>query len=327
MKFIIEKTQVRDTLLTDWIREVIIQEAEALYILSNTINTSLAGAVQKILDCEGRVILTGMGKSGHIARKIAATLASTGTPSMFVHPAEASHGDLGMIERRDLVIAISKSGESPELFDLLTYCRRFAITVVAITANAKSSLGQSSNHVLTLPGVNEACPHGLAPTTSTAMVLALGDALAIACLKARDFGISQFREFHPGGKLGQKLSRARDIMNTGELLPLCSIGSTMSAAILEMSRGRLGCVGIINDKGKLCGIFTDGDLRRHFSAANVERPIEDLMTHNPHSISPEDLLADVSCLFRAKRIPSIFVCVDDIPVGIVHMHDLMQKGF
>ncbi len=313
--------------LIDWARETINREAEALKILAESANVAIAEVVQAMLSCQGRVVLTGMGKSGHIGRKIASTLASTGTPAIFVHPAEASHGDLGMIEKRDIVIAISKSGESPELADVLTYCRRFSIPIVAITANAKSTLGQASNYTLLLPGVKEACPHDLAPTTSTTMVLALGDALAISCLKARDFRSSQFRDFHPGGKLGQKLTRVRDVMNTGELMPICSIGSPMSAAIMEMTRGRFGCVGIVDKKGKLCGIFTDGDLRRHFTAANVNKPIEALMTRNPHRIGPEALLADVSRYFREQRIPSIFACVDEKPVGIIHMHDLLQRGF
>ena len=245
---------------------------------------------------------------------------------MFVHPAEASHGDLGMVERRDVVIAISKSGESPELADLLNYCRRFGIPVVGITADADSSLAQASNHLLLLPKIKEACPHGLAPTTSTTMVLALGDAIAIACLRARDFGISQFRDFHPGGKLGQRLTRVRDVMHGGDLLPTVPVGSTMSVAVAEMSRNRFGCVGILDSQGRLVGIFTDGDLRRHVSAANKDRSLEELMTTDPYWISPDALLADVACFFRERRIPSIFACLDDKPVGIIHLHDLIQKG-
>jgi arabinose-5-phosphate isomerase len=312
--------------LTDWAKETIIQEAAALNQLGNQLDESIARVVELILACEGRVILAGMGKSGQIGRKIASTLASTGTPSMFVHPAEASHGDLGMVERRDVVIAISKSGESPELADLLNYCRRFGIPVVGITADADSSLAKASNHLLLLPKIQEACPHGLAPTTSTTMVLALGDAIAIACLRARDFGISQFRDFHPGGKLGQRLTRVRDVMHGGDLLPTVPVGSTMSAAVAEMSRHRFGCVGILDYQGRLVGIFTDGDLRRHVSAANMDRSIEELMTTEPYRISPDALLADVACFFRERRIPSIFACLDDKPVGIIHLHDLIQKG-
>jgi arabinose-5-phosphate isomerase len=307
-------------------RDVIAQEASALDVLARSLDRPFAEAARLVLRCQGRVILTGMGKSGQIGRKIASTLASTGTPALFVHPAEASHGDLGMIERRDVVIAISKSGESPELADVLTYCRRFDIPLIAITAHAKSTLAQASDAMLLLPRVKEACPHDLAPTTSAAMVLAMGDALAIACLKARDFGVAQFREFHPGGKLGQKLTRARDVMHGGDELPLVPLGTAMSTAIVEMSRGRLGCVGVVDAQGLLTGIFTDGDLRRHFSAANLERPVDALMTPQPHRVAPDALLADVASFFRDRRIPSIFVCVDDRPVGIVHLHDLLQKG-
>lgn len=302
-------------------------ESAAVAALVDRVDQGFRQCVELILGCGGRVVLTGMGKSGHIGKKIAATFASTGTPSLFVHPAEASHGDLGMIEKRDVVIAISKSGESPELGDILTYCRRFAIPIIAITAEASSCLARAANHVLLLPSVEEACPLGLAPTTSTTMTLALGDALAIACMRARDFQASHFREFHPGGKLGQKLTRVRDVMHESEYLPLVGSDAQVRAAIVEMTRGRFGCVGVCDGEGQLIGIFTDGDLRRHIARLDLSACIREVMTPNPHQIDPDALIADVSYLFMDKRIASVFVCRDGKPVGLVHVHDLLQKGF
>jgi arabinose-5-phosphate isomerase len=307
--------------------QLIEAEAAAVASLSASINESFRQCVELILQCRGRIIVTGIGKSGHIGRKIAATFASTGTPSLFVHPAEASHGDLGMIEKRDIVIAISKSGESPELSDILTYCRRFAIPMIAITARAGSSLGRLASHLLLLPDIDEACPLGLVPTTSTTMMLVLGDALAVACLKARDFQPAQFREFHPGGKLGQKLTRVKDVMHGHEKLPLISEAAEVRQAIVEMSRGRFGCVGVCAADGKLIGVFTDGDLRRHIDHLDLSCPISALMTRNPYQIDPDALVEDVSYLFTEKRIPSVFVCQNGKPVGLVHVHDLLQKGF
>lgn len=307
--------------------QAIRSEAVGLEKLACYLSNSFVDAVTCILQASGRVVVAGMGKSGHVGKKIAATFASTGTPSLFVHPAEASHGDLGMIEKRDVVIAISKSGESPELSDILTYCRRFAIPVIAMTAHAESSLGRAADHLLLLPEIEEACPLGLAPTTSTTMTLALGDALAIACLRARDFQSAQFREFHPGGKLGQKLTRVKDVMHGHELLPLVSEGAEVRLAVVEMSRGRFGCVGVCDAAGRLVGIFTDGDLRRHITNLDLASPISALMTPQPSQIDPDALIADVSYLFTEKRIPSVFACLDGKPVGLVHVHDLFQKGF
>lgn len=308
-------------------KQAILAEAMGLQSLAHDLGPSFVGAVNCVLAVAGRVVVAGMGKSGHVGRKIAATFASTGTPALFVHPAEASHGDLGMIERRDVVIAISKSGESPELSDILTYCRRFAIPVIAITANAQSSLGQAADHLLLLPGIEEACPLGLAPTTSTTMTLALGDALAIACLRARGFQPAQFREFHPGGKLGQKLTRVKDVMHGREMLPLVPENAEVRLAVVEMSRGRFGCVGVCDAAGRLVGIFTDGDLRRHITDLDLASPISALMTPQPSQMDPDALIADVSYLFTEKRIPSVFACLDGKPVGLVHVHDLLQKGF
>ena len=313
--------------LRQWGVQAIRDEAKGLELLAQSLDASFAAAASTVLQCTGRIVVVGIGKSGHVGRKIAATLASTGSPALFVHPAEASHGDLGMIERRDVVLAISKSGESPEFGDVLAYCRRFGIPVIAITAVAGSSLAKAAKHVLLLPSPQEACPLGLAPTTSTTMALALGDALAIACLRGRDFQPAQFREFHPGGKLGQKLTRVRDVMHGGDLLPTVAKTALVSDAVIEMSRGRLGCVGVVDQSGSLVGIFTDGDLRRHFSAVNVEKPITEFMHTSPQRVSPDALIADVVYLFTEKRIPSVFVCVDGKPLGIVHVHDVLQKGF
>ncbi len=318
---------IKNTDLLEIGTQAIRNEVIGLEKLASLLSNSFVDAVTCILQARGRVVVAGMGKSGHIGKKIAATFASTGTPSLFVHPAEASHGDLGMIEKRDVVIAISKSGESPELSDILTYCRRFAIPVIAMTAHDESSLGKAADHLLLLPEVEEACPLGLAPTTSTTMTLALGDALAIACLRARDFQPAQFREFHPGGKLGQKLTRVKDVMHGPEMLPMVSEEAEVRLAVVEMSRGRFGCVGVCAADGKLIGIFTDGDLRRHIGDLDLASPVRALMTPQPYQIDPEALIADVSYLFTEKRIPSVFVCQEGKPVGLVHVHDLLQKGF
>lgn len=314
--------------IIDYGAQIIEKEAQGLHALSKAVDEHFAEAVDSLVKCSGRVIVTGIGKSGHIARKIASTLASTGTPASFIHPAEASHGDLGMIEKRDIVLAVSKSGESMELSDTLTYCRRFGVYIIAITANPKGSLAQLSNLILLIPDIAEACPLGLAPTTSTAMILALGDALAGACLQVRNFPASQFKIFHPGGKLGQKLLRVRDVMHGIQELPLVPLTAQLTDAIMEMSRGRFGCVGVFDADEQLIGIFTDGDLRRHFrTSTDLNQPISALMHKSPEQISPEALIADVIYIFTERRIPSVFVCINNIPVGIVHVHDLLQKGF
>ena len=249
-------------------RIAIQNEASGLMQLSESLGSEFDSAVRLILACSGRLVVTGIGKSGHVGRKISATFSSTGTPSLFVHPAEASHGDLGMISRSDVIIAISKSGETPELRDVVSYSRRFGIPLIGMTSGAESALGSVADVLLLMPNATEACPMGLAPTTSTTMMLALGDALAIACLKHRNFRATDFKEFHPGGKLGMRLKRARDIMYAGAEMPIVTSGSPLSAAILEMTRTRLGCVGIVNSDGLLTGIFTDGDLRRCISSVN-----------------------------------------------------------
>ncbi len=306
---------------------VIKQEAEALQVLAQQLDAVFSAAVEHIVQCQGRLVVTGIGKSGHIARKIAATFASTGTPALFVHPAEASHGDLGMIEDRDTVLAISKSGESPELSHVVGYCVRHRITLVAITAERGSTLGRAASLLLTLPALTEACPLGVAPTTSTTMTLALGDALAVACLQRRGFRAANFREFHPGGKLGQRMKWVRDIMHAGPAVPVVDESATVGAAILEMTRARLGCVGIVNAERQLVGIFTDGDLRRSFCAAIVDTAVSQVMTPRPQQVSPDTLVADVAYLLSSKRIPSVFVTESGCPVGIVHVHDLLGCGY
>jgi arabinose-5-phosphate isomerase len=247
-------------------------------------------------------------------------------PSLFLHPAEASHGDLGMITRKDVVLAISKSGESPELGDIVAFCRRHGVPLVSITARAQSALGRAANVLLLLPDVAEACPLGLAPTTSTTMMLALGDALAVACLQSRQFRPEDFHEFHPGGKLGQRLARVRDIMYAAGDIPLVQVGQTVGSGILEMTRTRLGCVGIVDAAGKYVGIFTDGDLRRQFNSALVDRPIQEVMSPRPYEISADALVQDVALLFNAKRIPSVFVTQDSKPIGVVHVPSLLGSG-
>jgi arabinose-5-phosphate isomerase len=309
-------------------RLVIRAEAQALEQLAQSIGATFIEVTQTIARMSGgRVVLSGIGKSGHIAKKIAATFSSTGTPALYIHPTEASHGDLGMIGHRDVVLVLSKSGESQELSDIVNYCRRHAITLVALTAVAQSSLGKMATHVLLMPNCPEAQPLGVAPTTSTVMSLALGDALALAVLEIRDFQVSHFREFHPGGKLGRKLMRVRDIMHAGDELPLMNLGETLGKAVLEMTRTRFGCVAVVDETLALVGIFTDGDLRRHFSASTISQRVDELMTPKPKEISPDALVSDVAHLFSSKRIPSVFVTESGRPVGIVHVHDLLGGNF
>ncbi len=286
-------------------------------------------AVALLRKVTGRVIVTGMGKSGHIGRKIAATMASTGSPAYFVHPAEASHGDLGMILSGDAILALSWSGETAELADMITYSRRFGIGLVGITASADSALAREADVVLVLPKAEEAWPDGLAPTTSTTMQIAIGDALAIALLEARGFTAADFRQFHPGGKLGARLSFVRDIMHKDDAVPLIAVGARMEAAVLEMTGKRFGCVGVVDGAGKLAGIITDGDLRRHMRASGnlLSESVESVMTPTPTTIEPEAMAAEALALLNEKR-RSVLIVVDAArkPVGIVHLHDLYAVG-
>ncbi len=287
---------------------------------------AFAGAVALIHGLSGRVIVSGMGKSGHIGQKIAATLSSTGTPAFFVHPGEASHGDLGMITPEDTVIALSWSGETAELANLLTYARRFAVPVVAITSRPESSLARAAQHALILPQATEACPHGLAPTTSSLMQLAIGDALAIALLEGKGFSAQDFKVFHPGGQLGAKLKYVRDVMHTGQRLPLAPGDTPMSEALVLMTEKSFGCLGVVDEAGKLAGILTDGDLRRNMGAGLLAAQLADVMTPNPKAVSPDALASAVLNTLNTAKITALFVVEEGRPVGIVHIHDLLRLG-
>lgn len=288
--------------------------------------TAFPEAVRLIGAAQGRVIITGMGKSGHIGQKTAATLASTGTPAFFVHPGEASHGDLGMITPQDVIIAYSWSGETVELVNLINYSRRFKVPLIAITSARESALGQASEIVLELPKAQEACPHGLAPTTSTTMQLAISDALAIALLEARGFTAGDFKIFHPGGKLGASLQFVADIMHKGERLPLAPTEMPMSEVIPLMTEKSFGCVGVVDADGQLVGIVTDGDLRRKMGPDLIAAKVCEVMTPNPKTVAP-DLLASAALeLLNSSNITALFVVEDGKPVGIVHIHDLLRAG-
>lgn len=289
-------------------------------------SSSLTQALDFMQNSKGRIIITGMGKSGHIGKKIAASLASTGTPSFFVHPAEASHGDLGMITEDDVVIAISNSGESRELIDILNYCKRFGIKLVAITKNAESSLGKAGDVVLLLPNNGEACPLGLAPTSSTTATLVLGDILTIGMIERKGFSKEDFNDRHPGGKLGSILKRVSDLMHTGQDMPILDENSNMQAVLLEMTSKRLGCVGFINQAGDLTGILTDGDLRRCLSSKILEEKAVDLMTKNPKTIVPNAMSAEALKIMHDKKITNLFVVENKKPVGVIHIHDLLNNG-
>ena len=287
---------------------------------------SLTEALNCMQNSKGRIIITGMGKSGHIGKKIAASLASTGTPSFFVHPAEASHGDLGMITEDDVVIAISNSGESRELIDILNYCKRFGIKLIAITKNPESSLGKAGDIVLELPNNGEACPLGLAPTSSTTATLVLGDILTIGMIERKGFSKSDFNDRHPGGKLGSILKRVSDLMHVGQEMPILDENSNMQAVLLEMTSKRLGCVGFINHSGELTGMLTDGDLRRCLSSKILEQNAVDLMTRNPKTISPSAMTAEALKIMHDKKITNLFVVENNKPVGVIHIHDLLNNG-
>jgi len=305
-------------------------EAGGITALSAAIGDGLgrpfAAAVDLIRNARGRLIVTGMGKSGHAARKIAATFASTGTPAFFVHPGEASHGDLGMITNHDLIMALSWSGETAELKDLIDYSRRFRITLIAMTAAADSTLARSADVVLVLPQAREACPHNLAPTTSTVMQQALGDALALALLDSRGFAALDFRNFHPGGRLGAVLQFVRDIMRTGDAVPVVPLGTRMSQAIVEMSTKSVGCVLIADRYGRLAGIITDGDLRRHMAANLMEQKVDDIMTRAPKTVRPDQLVSEALELLNTGKMTQLAVTDAGRPVGIVHVHDLLHAG-
>jgi arabinose-5-phosphate isomerase len=283
-------------------------------------------AVATLAAAKGRVIVTGIGKSGHIGQKIAATFASTGTPAFFVHPSEASHGDLGMITRDDVIVAISWSGESVELGNILTYSRRFKVPTIAITSRVDSALAKQSDVVLELPRAKEACPHGLAPTTSTTMQLAIGDCLAIALLEAKGFTAHDFSVFHPGGSLGASLKFVADVMHTGEQLPLVTEERVMSEALVIMTQKSFGCLGVVDGKGRFVGMITDGDLRRHMGPELLKARVQDIMTKRPNTLSPDMLASAALEQINSLKRTQMFVVDKGKPVGVVHVHDLLRAG-
>ncbi|MEL6465822.1 MAG: KpsF/GutQ family sugar-phosphate isomerase [Pseudomonadota bacterium] len=312
----------------DTARRVIRAEADALYVLEESLNEQFRDAIDLLLNAKGRVIVTGIGKSGHIARKIAATLASTGTPAQFVHPAEASHGDLGMVTRADVVLAISNSGEAPELANIIAFSRRFDIPLIGMTKAPQSTLGVECDVILQLPDVAEACGTGVVPTASTTLTLAMGDALAVALMEHREFTAEHFRDFHPGGKLGAKLSRVRDLMHTGGAMPLVAETTSMADALIEISKKSLGVVGVTDADGSLTGIITDGDLRRHMDGL-LSLTAVDVMTTSPTTISVSALAEEAVALMNARKITCVFAESPDAPgtpKGILHIHDCLRVG-
>ncbi|KFG70511.1 KpsF/GutQ family sugar-phosphate isomerase [Microvirga sp. BSC39] len=305
-------------------------ERDGLTILMEAIGNGLGpfftAAIETIAAAKGRVIVTGMGKSGHVGRKMTATFASTGTPAHYVHPAEASHGDLGMIQTDDVIIALSWSGETAELADIIGYSRRFRVPLIAMTSNAESTLGRAADICLTLPKAKEACPNGLAPTTSTTVQLALGDALAVALLERRGFTADNFRVFHPGGKLGARLKLVREIMHKDERLPVVGVEARMGEAIEEIGRKGFGAVIVVNGDGTLAGIVTDGDLRRNLRPDLATLPVTAIMTKTPRTIAPDALVATALEMEEASRITALIVVENSRPVGLVHYLDLLRAG-
>jgi arabinose-5-phosphate isomerase len=294
--------------------------------LQSDLGAAFTSAADLIRNSKGRLIVTGLGKSGHIGRKVAATFASTGTPAFFVHAAEASHGDLGMITADDVILAMSWSGEQAEMKNLITYAKRFRIPLIAMTAERESTLSKAADISLMLPKAREACPHNLAPTTSSLMLLALGDALAIALLEGRGFTSLDFSVLHPGGKLGAMLKYTRDLMHTGDSLPLKPLGTRMSEALVEMSSKGFGCVGIVDARGNLVGIVTDGDLRRHMRPDLMTAVVDEVMTSNPKTIDRDVLASEALEILNSLKITTLLVAEAGKPVGIVHLHDFLRAG-
>jgi arabinose-5-phosphate isomerase len=310
-------------------RRVLGMEIDGLRALIEGLDGRFAASVELIAAVRGRLIVTGMGKSGHVARKIAATFASTGTPAQFVHPGEASHGDLGMITPADAVLALSNSGDTAELSDIVGYTRRFRIALIAMTRRAASALAEAADLALILPESAEACPMGLAPTTSTTMMLALGDAIAVALLERKGFSARDFQTLHPGGTLGRKLLHVADIMHDGEAMPIVAQGTKMAEAILTMSAKSFGCVGVVDARGRLVGIVTDGDLRRHMSGDLLASTVDAVMSRKPRTIRPRALVGEALNLMNAQtpRITCLFAVDDGVrPVGILNVHDCLRAG-
>jgi arabinose-5-phosphate isomerase len=306
-------------------KQVIAQEIEGLHALNSIFDASFDALVAQIIALRGRVIISGMGKSGHIAKKISATLASTGTPAYFVHPSEASHGDLGMITADDLVMCLSNSGETAELHDIIAYSRRFSIPLVALVRRKESVLTDAANIAFVLPEVPEASPTG-APTTSSTMMLAFGDALAIALAECRGFTKEDFGMYHPGGKLGKAFIKIADLMHVGDGLPLIAQDANMADALLVMTQKHFGCVGVVDAQGVLLGVITDGDLRRHMGSNLLGKTAQKVMSENPVSLRPEQLAAQALGLMNDKSITCVFIVENQKPVGIIHIHDCLRAG-
>lgn len=306
-------------------RRVLQIEGDALLALSKSLDETFESAISLLEETKGKVVLSGLGKSGHISRKIASTLSSTGTPSFFLHPSEASHGDLGMVGKNDTLILVSNSGETPELAHVITYSRRHQIPLIAITARPHSSLAQVADIVLTLPQLPEACPLGLAPTTSTTLTLALGDALAVVLLKRKKFQAGDYGNLHPGGSLGRKLLKVSQLMRKGSELPCVKMGTLMSEALFEITAKGFGCVGVLNDHSQLRGIITDGDLRRHMSPTLLSQKVEFVMTSTPLTISPDYLAVEALTLMNEKSITMLFVVDENTVVqGLLRLHDCLK---
>ena len=301
-------------------------EAAAMQLLSQSLTSEFYNAVDLLSKCKGKIVLTGMGKSGHISQKIAATFCSTGSPAQYIHPAEASHGDLGNISRDDVVIILSNSGETPELYNIISFSNRMNLPIVSISGKIKSTLSENSTINLVIPNVKEACPNGLAPTTSTTLMLGLGDALCVALMEKKKFTKDDFLEFHPGGNLGAKLKPISAIMHTGESLPLIQTGSMMSEALIEMTRKGFGIIGVVSKNKKLTGVISDGDLRRNMEKL-LERDVTSVMTKNPVILKPKTKVADALNIMNKNKITSAFVVkenVPELPIGIVHLHDCLR---
>lgn len=309
-------------------KRTIDKEVEALHMMEDDLDDTLTKALDLMQSTKGRVIVTGMGKSGHVGSKIAATLASTGTPSFFVHPGEASHGDLGMLTKDDIVLAISNSGETKELSDIILYCKRYDIPLIAITKNPNSTLGKTGDILLKLPDDGEACPLGLAPTSSTTATMVLGDILAVCLLERKGFSKTDFRQRHPGGKLGSYLLKVSDLMHKDKEMPLVKTGTPLQTALLEMTSKMLGCVGIVSNDNKLLGIITDGDLRRNLSPDMLTKTADEIMTPNPKCVGPDVLAAEAINTMNTtgKGITQLFVVENQSPIGIIHMHDCLRAG-
>jgi arabinose-5-phosphate isomerase len=309
-------------------RRVLETEIAGLRALADVMDESFVATldVMEATKGSGRIVVTGMGKSGHVARKIAATLASTGTPAHYVHPAEASHGDMGMITPSDAVLALSNSGETPELNDLVAYAKRHAIPLIAMTARAGSALDKAADVSLIVPDSEEACPETLAPTTSTTVMIALGDAIAVALLERIGFSTADFQQRHPGGQLGRRFVKVSDIMHGGDELPLMPMEAAMSDTIIEMTTRSFGCVGVTNGSGRIMGVITDGDLRRHMNDDLLGRRAGELMTADPTTVRPDILAAEALGIMNSRSITSLFVVDDERPVGIIHIHDCLRAG-